>query len=133
MKVRDVDGLNSGYAQALLEQYLENPEAVPEEWRSLLESGDASLVEGLPGLVRLFETLKENGAPPAAPETTAEPVEVAAPPAEAAPAPAAPAPAREPEPEPAPRPAPEPAARAEADEALLGAVAAATALVKAYR
>jgi 2-oxoglutarate dehydrogenase E1 component len=138
MKVRDVDGLNTGYAQALLEQYLENPEAVPEEWRSLFESGDASLVEALPGLARLFETLKENGAPPpAAPEAAAEPVAVAPPPAETAPAEPVPEPVREPEPaapaEPAPAPEPGPAARAEPDEALLGAVAAATALVKAYR
>ena len=57
MSVRDVDGLNVGYAQGLLEQYLENPEAVPEEWRSLFESGDAALVDALPGLARLFETL----------------------------------------------------------------------------
>ena len=66
MSVRDVDGLNVGYAQGLLEQYLENPEAVPEEWRALFESGDAGLVESLPGLARLLETLREeNGAPPA--------------------------------------------------------------------
>jgi 2-oxoglutarate dehydrogenase E1 component len=141
MNVRDVDGLNTGYAHALLEQYLENPEAVPEEWRSLFESGDASLVEALPGLARLFETLKENGAPPAGPEATAEAVVVTAPPGETAPAELAsePEPAPAPEAAPAPEPArepepvrePEPAARA--DEALLGAVAAATALIKAYR
>ena len=29
MSMHDVDGLNAGYASALLEQYLENPEAVP--------------------------------------------------------------------------------------------------------
>ena len=46
MSVLDVDGLNVGYAQALLEQYLENPEAVPEEWRSLFESGDPAIVDG---------------------------------------------------------------------------------------
>ena len=131
MKVRDVDGLNTGYAQALLEQYLENPEAVPEEWRALFESGDAALVEALPGLARLFETLKENGAPPEAPEAAAEPMSVPVPPTEAAPSELAPEP--EPEPEPAPAPAPEPAARAEPDETLLSAVAAATALIKAYR
>jgi 2-oxoglutarate dehydrogenase E1 component len=130
MKVRDVDGLNTGYAQALLEQYLENPEAVPEEWRSLFESGDATLVEALPGLARLFETLREeNGAPPQAPEAGAEPVPVAVAPVEPAPAPE-----RAPEPAPTePKAAPEPAVRAEPDEALLGAVAAATALIKAYR
>src|SRR5688572_14451134 len=74
MSVLDVDGLNAGYAQALLEQYLENPEAVPEEWRSLFESGDAAVVESLPGLARLFETLKVgNGAPPVPVETPQEP------------------------------------------------------------
>ena len=98
MSVRDVDGLNVGYAQGLLEQYLENPEAVPEEWRALFESGDAGLAESLPGLARLLATLREgNGAPaaveppPAAevrPEPSAEVPEPApreAPVAEAAP------------------------------------------------
>ena len=62
-----------GYAQSLLEQYLENPEAVPEEWRTLFESGDAALVDALPGLARLFETLKEeNGAPPPVAEVAEE-------------------------------------------------------------
>src|SRR3989441_7260782 len=51
----EIDGLNSGYAQALLEEYLDNPEAVPAEWRELFESG--RVVEGLPGLRRLLETL----------------------------------------------------------------------------
>jgi 2-oxoglutarate dehydrogenase E1 component len=134
MKVRDVDGLNTGYAQALLEQYLENPEAVPEEWRSLFESGDAAIVEALPGLARLFETLREeNGAPPEAPEGAAEPLSVAAPPREAAPPELAPEPEPAPEPAPEPERAPEPPVRAEPDETLLGAVAAATALIKAYR
>ena len=135
MSVRDVDGLNAGYAQALLEQYLENPEAVPEEWRSLFESGDAAVVEALPGLARLFETLKEgNGAPPVPvetaqepePEPVAAPVAVEAPPPEPEPGVVAPAPA----PEPA---QPETAAEAEVDEALLEAVAAGMALIKAYR
>ena len=31
----EVDGLNAGYAAVLLEEYLENPEAVPAEWRAL--------------------------------------------------------------------------------------------------
>ena len=38
MERPDVDGLNSGYAALLLEQYLDNPSAVPEEWRDLFES-----------------------------------------------------------------------------------------------
>ena len=115
MSVRDVDGLNVGYAQGLLEQYLENPEAVPEEWRSLFESGDSAIVEALPGLARLVGHLKENGAPAeaAAPETAPE-----------EPAPAAVAAAvAVPEPEPAPA----------VDEELVEGVAAATALINAIR
>ncbi len=59
----EVDGLNSGYARLLLEQYLENPEAVPEEWRDVFESGDSELVATHPGLARLLERLRvaENG------------------------------------------------------------------------
>ena len=109
-----------GYAQGLLEQYLENPEAVPEEWRALFESGDAGLAESLPGLARLLATLREgNGAPAASPWSLHPPAEVPEPaPPEAPVADAAPAA------EPAPP---------IADETLLGAVAAATALIKAYR
>src|SRR5947208_18444 len=75
----DVDAVNSGYARVLLEQYLENPEAVPSEWRALFESGDGDLIESLPGLARLLENRRgTNGhaepapepAPPAAPEPT---------------------------------------------------------------
>jgi 2-oxoglutarate dehydrogenase E1 component len=121
MSVRDIDGLNVGYAQALLEQYLENPEAVPEEWRSLFESGDSAIVDALPGLARLVETLKDgNGASAAAPaETSFEPAP--SPEAQAEPAP----PQAQPE---EAQPAP-----AQTDQILLGGVAAATALIKAYR
>jgi 2-oxoglutarate dehydrogenase E1 component len=103
--MHDVDGLNAGYARLLLEQYLENPEAVPDEWRTLFESGDSELVASHPGLVRLLETLgrEENGHMAPAPAPVVEP---------------GPAPA-EAEPEP--------------DEELIEAVAAGTALVKAYR
>jgi 2-oxoglutarate dehydrogenase E1 component len=133
MSVRDVDGLNVGYAQGLLEQYLENPESVPEEWRSLFESGDAAIVDALPGLARLLENLKEeNGAPePAATPVAVEaaPAAPAAPPPEPATQPA-PAPRAEPAPAPPAEPAPAPAAP---DQTLLGGVAAAMALIKAYR
>ena len=112
MSVRDVDGLNVGYAQGLLEQYLENPEAVPEEWRSLFESGDSAIVEALPGLARLVESLKENGAPPHA-EAPSEP---------------APAPESE-RVESPPAAPPEPVA----DDVLVGGFAAAMALIKAIR
>ena len=60
----DVDGLNAGYARALLDEYLENPEAVPSEWRALFESGDSSLVQTHPGIARLLELLPQQ-APPA--------------------------------------------------------------------
>jgi len=59
--MHDVDGLNSGYAQALLEEYLENPEAVPPEWRSLFESGRSALVAEHPVLRRLIEAADGNG------------------------------------------------------------------------
>src|SRR4051812_8192082 len=78
----DVDAVNSGYARVLLEEYLENPEAVPSEWRALFESGDGALLEALPGLSRLLGNLKEtNGhtAAPPAPAPVAEPVAAAAP------------------------------------------------------
>jgi 2-oxoglutarate dehydrogenase E1 component len=109
----DVDGLNAGYAGDLLEEYLENPSAVPSEWRHLFESGESDLVATHPGLSRLLETLGGNGHALA----------------EAAPTPAAqqPVPA-------APMPAPPPAVAPEAPaDELLGAVAAAMALIKAQR
>ena len=61
MSTFDVDGLNAGYARALLEEYLENPEAVPSEWRQLFESGDSQLVATHPGIARLLEALRGNG------------------------------------------------------------------------
>src|SRR5712692_8841849 len=59
--MHDVDGLNAGYAKALLEEYLENPDGVPEEWRRLFESGTSELVAAHPGLARLIETLRAEG------------------------------------------------------------------------
>jgi 2-oxoglutarate dehydrogenase E1 component len=107
----DVDGLNTGYAALLLEQYLENPAAVPSEWRALFESAPARLLATQPGLARLLERSAGDGANGhvvapvvAAPLSDgAEPDSVAAPPP--------------------PLPDPE----------LLGGVAAAMALVKAFR
>ncbi len=74
----DVDGLNTGYAALLLEQYLDNPGAVPEEWRDLFESEPEVLLQRQPGLARLLERAAANGDGHAAPS-----------PAPAAPAPAA--------------------------------------------
>jgi len=94
--VTDVDGLNAGFARDLLEDYLENPEAVPSEWRELFESGASDVVATHPGLARLLERAAGNGhAVPPAPAPKAEPHPVT-------------------------------------DE-LLGAVAAAMALIKAHR
>jgi 2-oxoglutarate dehydrogenase E1 component len=115
MSMHDVDGLNAGYASALLEQYLENPGAVPSEWRALFESGASELVATHPGLARLLELLQEDGnghvaTPAPAPAPTPAPAAPAAEPIAAAP-----------EAPPAP------------DETLMAAVAAAMALVTAYR
>jgi 2-oxoglutarate dehydrogenase E1 component len=69
----DVDGLNTGYAALLLEQYLDNPGAVPEEWRDLFESEPEVLLQRQPGLARLLELAAENGDGHAAPPPTAAP------------------------------------------------------------
>jgi 2-oxoglutarate dehydrogenase E1 component len=95
----DVDGLNAGYAALLLEQYLDNPAAVPDEWRVLFESDPEQLVAIQPGLARLLERIDRSDGNGRAP--VAEP-------------PAAPAPAT-------------------VDDELVGGVAAAMALVKAFR
>jgi 2-oxoglutarate dehydrogenase E1 component len=102
--VAEVDGLNAGYARTILDEYLENPEGVPSEWRELFESGDSDLLAEHPGVARLVEVLR------AAEDGQTAPV-VAAPPEAAA----------------------EQVAPAVADETLLSAVAAAMAVVKAHR
>ena len=82
----EVDGLNAGYAALLLEQYLDNPSAVPLEWRTLFESDPEALLEHHPGLATLVTALRVNGGngqptlapPPPAPDegpvARAEPV-----------------------------------------------------------
>jgi 2-oxoglutarate dehydrogenase E1 component len=74
----EVDGLNSGYAALLLEQYLDNPAAVPAEWRELFESDPGALLQAQPGLVRLLDLQAKAGnghppvlAPPAEPAAAA--------------------------------------------------------------
>ena len=105
----DVDALNAGYAGDLLEQYLENPDAVPSEWRHIFESGDTEIVATHPGLGRMLERLREDG------NGRVEPADAAA--VARGPAPSAAAAEVEPAP----------------SAELLGGVAAAMALVKAYR
>ncbi len=106
MSVHDVDGLNAGYARALLDDYLENPASVPDEWRALFESGESELVTSHPGIARLLDQLPANGERNGAAATSGDATRVA-------PGPASPP--------------------AEADAQLLGGVAAAMALVKAHR
>ena len=115
MSMHDVDGLNAGYASALLEQYLENPEAVPREWRALFESGD--------------ERARRGPSRPRAPARDAARTRTAhaAPPSPAAPSRTPAAAGSRSRPARSRRPADA------ADEALLGGVAAAMALVKAHR
>ncbi|HSF61956.1 MAG TPA: 2-oxoglutarate dehydrogenase E1 component [Gaiellaceae bacterium] len=122
-------GLNSGYVGQLLEQYLDNPEAVDPVWREFFEGADDHVLQALPGLTRLVGRRSQdggNGAP--APisaivderlptETTAAGVEPAPPD----------------EPSPVQEPAEPRAAAATADSELLAGVAAAMSLVKAYR
>src|SRR5947207_9864583 len=103
----EVDGLNAGYAALLLEQYLDNPSAVPSEWRALFESAPEELLGMQPGLARLLERLQRDGSARDGANGGA---------AVAVPAAAAPV-----------------AAPAAVDEELLGGVAAAMALVKAVR
>src|ERR671922_2742713 len=123
MSVHDVDGPNVGYARALLEEYLENPEAVPSEWRAVFESGEGDVLEALPGLARLLETLRPDGDGAAAAQP---PVRVGGP-GEGAPGEPGGSPATAEAP-----PVEAPAAPA-VDQELLGAVAAAAALIKAHR
>jgi 2-oxoglutarate dehydrogenase E1 component len=81
MAGRDIDALNAGFAGQLLEQYLENPDAVPSEWRTLFESGNSELLAAQPGLLRLLEQVERrsgNGTP-----TVAEPPAPSAAPAAA--------------------------------------------------
>jgi 2-oxoglutarate dehydrogenase E1 component len=70
----EVDGLNTGYAALLLEQYLDNPSAVPSEWRTLFESAPEEVLAMQPGLARLITLLQEdagNGHEPVATEPSA--------------------------------------------------------------
>jgi len=46
-------GLNTGYVGQLLEQYLDNPEAVDPAWREFFEGADEHVLAALPGLTRL--------------------------------------------------------------------------------
>jgi 2-oxoglutarate dehydrogenase E1 component len=101
----EVDGLNAGYAALVLEQYLDNPSSVSAEWRALFETSEPQeLLAMQPGLARLLEHVEPSG-------NGHEQVVVASTPAAAQ----------------------QPAVPAVPDDELLGGVAAAMALVKAFR
>src|SRR6476646_10562691 len=122
----EVDGLNAGYAALLLEQYLDNPGAVPSEWRALFEAApEEELLALQPGLALIFERLGRNGGNGlTAVAELAAPAPAPAPPA--VPSAAAPAPQ-------APVAPVQTAGPPQVDEELVGGVAAAMALVKAFR
>jgi 2-oxoglutarate dehydrogenase E1 component len=61
MARHDVDGLNAGYAELLLDEYLGNPDSVPSEWRALFESRAADLLHTRPALSRLVELAGVDG------------------------------------------------------------------------
>ena len=109
-------GLNAGYVSQLLEQYLDNPEAVDPAWREIFERGDDTVLAALPGLERLIGRLPAtDGNGIGAPESDGS----ASATASAEPASAAPVAA--------------PAVPVAPDDELVGGVAAAMSLVKAYR
>jgi 2-oxoglutarate dehydrogenase E1 component len=118
-------GLNAAYVAQLLEDYLDAPASVPEEWRRVFEGNGGA--EGTPD---------GDGSPPtaAAPaESSTATTAAGSPRSQTAAAPTAGAAPASSEAEPATDGAPTPEPRAESDPELLGAVAAAMALVKAYR
>jgi 2-oxoglutarate dehydrogenase E1 component len=113
MAATDVTGPNAAYVAQLLEDYLDSPASVPDEWRRVFEAADGGAPPETGGA-------EGNGGSVA--------VTVPAPPAPAAPTEPAPAPPTAVAGDGAPAAAPEPP-----DQTLLAAVAAAMALVKAYR
>jgi 2-oxoglutarate dehydrogenase E1 component len=151
-----LSGLNAGYVGLLLEQYLENPEAVDPAWRELFERADDGVLSALPGLARLVDARPVgdgNGgavapvaAPPPAPSVATEQSPAGAAPSAPAP-PSAPPVATEVPPavtapltEAAATPQVEPekglqqtVASVVPDTELLAGVGAAMSLVKAYR
>jgi len=114
MAAHDVSGPNAAYVAQLLEDFEDSPASIPDEWRQIFEA-------------------RENGEP--VPATDGNGVDAGPPPAEAAPAleaPPAPAPPTQSPPPPVSTPVTAPAPVNE-DGSLPAAVAAAMALVKAYR
>jgi 2-oxoglutarate dehydrogenase E1 component len=136
VSVSDLSGVNAAYVAQLLEEYLDAPASVPREWRSVFEAQARSTASPAPppsapavGDGHRDSGGAGNGDPPA--NLTAAPGLPIAPPA-ASTQPVQRGVERSPPAEPATAPAP-PAPAAVTDDELLGGVAAAMALVKAYR
>ena len=145
MSGADLSGLNAGYVAQMLEAYLDAPASVSQEWRDLFERDPAAFTGSLPGLAGLLQrdgderraapTLaplrrRPCPAPPPSPPLRHRP---SSPPRRSPPpAPRLARAARRRAPRPSPHRPPD-AAAAPVDENLLGGVAAAMALVKAYR
>ena len=108
--MHDVDGVNAGYARLLLDEYLDNPEAVPPSGARSSRAATPPLVRDLPGLARLLERPARRRRRRARAHRRP----------------------RRAQPVPRPRPRTSSAA-ATTDTELLGGVAAAMALVKAHR
>ncbi len=69
----DLSSLNAGYVAEMLESYLDAPGSVPDEWRELFESDPGAVFGALPGLAGLMHHDRPNGAAetPAIAETPA--------------------------------------------------------------
>ncbi|MBI2536402.1 MAG: multifunctional oxoglutarate decarboxylase/oxoglutarate dehydrogenase thiamine pyrophosphate-binding subunit/dihydrolipoyllysine-residue succinyltransferase subunit, partial [Gemmatimonadetes bacterium] len=76
--------VNSGFAQALYEDYLRDPNSVPPEWRELFENGMKGLRPETPSAGEAAEERAATAAPPAASAASPAPPAPAAPPASAA-------------------------------------------------
>ena len=129
MAAHDVSGPNAAYVAQLLEDFEDSPASIPDEWRQIFEARD----DGEP--VSATEGNGAGASPPLAKPAPAIETPAAAPPAPTPPPPAATPASAPPAPSPPPpvaTPAPAPSAVTE-DGSLPAAVAAAMALVKAYR
>jgi len=130
MTSAELTGLNAGYVAQMFEAYLDAPASVPDEWRRLFESDPGAFAATLPGLAGLLREAPDNGAATVVADhengLDGSTATQAPPPAPLAPTPPPPAAEELPQPEPT-------APAGAVDETLLGGVAAAMALVKAYR
>ena len=111
-------GLNAGYVGLLLEQYLDNPEAVDPAWREIFDRADEAVVAAQPGPEQLVESRPADSGGNGEAASVVEP--------------ATPMPPEAPSSVPSEvvitHAAPQPP-----DDELLGGIAAAMSLVKAYR